>query len=526
METAKGEFALRKYLFFAVFSSGMVTLAVEMAAERLLGNVFGTSNLVWSSIIGLILIYLTAGYFVGGKWADKHPNYSTFFKVMLLGAFSAGVVPLVSRPVLRFAAAAFDSLELGVLFGSFAAVMILFIIPITLLGTISPFAIRLALTDTGQAGVTSGRIYAISTLGSFIGTFLPVLVFIPLVGTTYTFVTMSAYLMLVALVGFGISEGWKKAVKWLWAPLLLALVVWLWAGGALKTTMGQVFEQESSYNYIEVIEDNRFVMLRLNDGQGVHSMYHPEILDYRGPWSQFLSGPFFNAPGYHPQDIERIAIVGLAAGTTARQATAVFGDVSIDGYEIDPAIIAVGEEFFGMTMPNLNAVAADGRWGLSKSEYRYSLIAIDAYRPPYIPWHLTTVEFFEMTRQHLTEDGVLVINVGRSNNDRSLIDALVTTLGQVFPSIHIMDIPNTFNSMVYATVQPSSIENLAQNYSALILNPDVHPLLLTSIERTLSNYQPLPEPSIIFTDDKAPVEWVVNRMVLNYVLSGDYEELK
>jgi hypothetical protein len=255
-------------------------------------------------------------------------------------------------------------------------------------------------------------------------------------------------------------------------------------------------------------------------------MYHPEILDYSGPWSQFLAGPFLNSPGYSIEDVDRIAIIGLAAGTTARQATEVFGDIPIDGYEIDPAIIEVGKQYFGMTMPNLNAIAVDGRWGLSKSEYQYSLIGIDAYRPPYIPWHMTTVEFFELTKEHLTEDGVLVINVGRSNNDRSLIDALVTTLAEVFPSIHVMDIPYTFNSMVYATVQITTLDNLVQNYGELVNQSDVHPLLISAIERTAINYQPLPEPTIVFTDDKAPVEWVVNRMVLNYVFSGDYEELK
>jgi spermidine synthase len=427
---------------------------------------------------------------------------------------------------LRFAASAFDSLELGVLLGSFLTVMVLFIIPITLLGTISPFAIRLAISDAQQAGKISGRIYAISTLGSFIGTFLPVLVFIPLIGTTFTFVFMSVYLMLIALVGLARSEGWKKAVVWLWMPLLLALFAWILAGGNLKTTEGQIHEQESAYNYIEVLERNQFVLLRLNDGQGVHSMYHPVVLDYSGPWSQFLAGPFFNPPGHGIEDVDRIAIIGLAAGTTARQATEVFGGIPIDGYEIDPAIIEVARQYFGMTMPNLNAIAADGRWGLSKSDYQYSLIGIDAYRPPYIPWHLTTVEFFELTKEHLTEEGVLVINVGRSNNDRSLIDALVTTLMEVFPSIHVMDIPNTFNSMVYATAQTTSMDNLVQNYANLISDPNVHPLLIKAIERTAVNYQPLPEPTIVFTDDKAPVEWVVNRMVLNYVFSGDYEELK
>src|SRR5512139_1755685 len=165
-----------KYLYFTVFAAGMVTLAIELAASRLLGTVFGTSNLVWASIIGLILIYLTIGYFIGGRWADKSPYFTTLYKILAWGAFSAGLIPLIARPVLRLAANAFDFLQVGVLFGSFIAVLILFSLPVTLLGTISPFAIRLAIHDPDQAGSISGKIYAISTLGSFVGTFLPVLV--------------------------------------------------------------------------------------------------------------------------------------------------------------------------------------------------------------------------------------------------------------------------------------------------------------------------------------------------------------
>ena len=516
---------MRRYLYFSVFSSGLVTLTVELSASRLLGNVFGTSNLVWASIIGLILIYLTAGYFLGGKLADRRPHPQVFFSVMLWGAFTAGVVPLVSRPLLRAAATAFDQLQMGDLIGSFVVVMVLFIIPVTLLGMVSPFAIRLAITKPEEAGGISGRIYAISTLGSFIGTFLPVLLLIPLLGTTNTFITASLYLMIVALVGLGKSEGWKKVLVWLWMPALLALFAVLWASGALKNTPGQVFEAESAYNYIEVIQENGYTMLRLNDGQGVHSIYHPDDLDYGGPWEQFLAGPFYY-PGQRPEDVKRIAIIGLAAGTTARQATAVFGAVPIDGYEIDPLIIEIGREYFGMTMPNLNAYAVDGRWGLYTSEKQYTLIGVDAYRPPYIPWHLTTQEFFQLTKDHLTENGVLVINVGRTPTDRSLIDALVTTLRTVFPSVHVMDVPNSLNSMVYATVVPTTFEDIVRNYAAMRDDPDIHPLLLTAMERVILNDQPIPGATIVFTDDKAPVEWVVNKMVLDFIFTGEYEVLQ
>ena len=517
----------RRFLFFAVFSSGMTTLAIELAASRLLGTVFGTSNLVWASIIGLILIYLTVGYAVGGKMADKYPHHKYFYLIMLWGAFTAGVIPLVSRPVLRFAADAFDQLQLAVLFGSFFAVLVLFIVPIVLLGMMSPFAIRLAIKNPEEAGQVSGRIYAVSTLGSFIGTFLPVLIFIPLIGTTKTFLVFSFYLMLVALIGLGISEGWKLALKWAWIPILLLMLALLFGGGKIKQSEGQVYEAESAYNYIQVVVKDDTYKLRLNEGQGYHSVYKEDKFIYYGPWMQFLAGPFFNEAPYALEEVERIAIVGLAAGTTARQATEVFGDVPIDGFEIDPEIIEVGQEYFGMNMPNLNAIAEDGRWGLAHSEYKYDLIAVDAYRPPYIPFHLTTVEFFQIASEHLTEDGVLVINAGRSPEDRSLVDALAATLSEVFASVHVMDVPNTFNTMIYATKQETGFGALLANYFELEEDLGEESLLLQAIAIAYNEQRPTVLSETIFTDDLASIEWIVNNMVVSFLMvdqaEGAYE---
>jgi len=517
---------MKRYLYFAVFASGMTTLAVEFSASRLLGNVFGNSNVVWASIIGLILIYLTAGYFVGGWWADRSPHAGTMYTVLAWGAFLSGLVPLVANPVLRLAADAFDQLELGLLFGSFSAVLVLFSAPVTLLGTISPFAIRLAITDAQQAGRISGRIYAISTLGSFIGTFLPVLVLIPLVGVTRTFLIFSGFLVFVALGGLWLVGGWRAAFPWIWMPAVLALLAILLSGRPIKTTSGQIYESESAYNYIQVLERDSYRYLRLNEGQGVHSVWHPSILDYDGPWEQFLVAPFFNPPEYRPERVESMAIIGLAAGTTARQATEVFGPIPIDGYEIDPQIIQVGREFFGMNLPNLNAIAQDGRWGLEHSSRRYTIIGIDAYRPPYIPPHLTTLEFFQMVRQHLSEDGSMVINVGRSPTDRRLIEGLVGTLSKVFPSIYVMDVPGSFNSIVYATVIPTQIENLYQNLLHLYPRSDVHPVLIRAMETMVAYQQPTPQSQTVYTDDLAPIEWETNNMVLNYLFFGDVEVLR
>ena len=515
-----------RYLYFAVFASGMTSLAIEMTAFRLLSPSFGDSNLVWASIIGLILIYLTLGYFIGGRWADRSPSPRTMYGILAWGAFTAGLVPLVARPVLRMAADAFDLLQVSVLFGSFTAVLVLFIVPITLLGMISPFAIRLAISDPLQAGRISGRIYAISTLGSFTGTFLPVLALIPWIGTTLTFLTFSGFLLLVALAGLWLTAGRRGALALLWMPLLLAVLAWLFAFRPIKSTAGQIYESESAYNYIQVLEVDGYRLLRLNEGQGVHSMWHPTQLDFNGPWEQFLAAPFFNPPPFGTERVQSMAIVGLAGGTTARQATAVFGPIPIDGFELDPAIIRVGREYFDMNEPNLNAIAQDGRWGLAHSSKRYTIIGVDAYRPPYIPWHLTTREFFQTARDHLTEDGALVINVGRAPNDRRLIDGLVSTIRTVFPSVYVMDLPGTFNSIVYATAQPTKIENLYENYLALSARKDVHPLLIQSIQNIIMYQQPAPEgEGVVFTDDWAPIEWITNNMVLRFVLFGEMEDV-
>jgi spermidine synthase len=519
------ENSMRRYLLFTVFISGMTTLAAELAAGRLLGNVYGTSNIIWSTVIGLILIYLSVGYSIGGRWADVNPSLALMYKILAWGALTLGIVPVIAGPVLTAAANAFDFLQVGMLGASFVAVLILFSVPITLLGMISPFAIRLSLDDPARAGQISGRIYAVSTWGSFLGSFLPTLVTIPALGTRFTFVLFSLLLLGVALVGLARSGGTRQLLPYVWMPMLLVLAAALSSGQAIKQSAGQIYETESAYNYIQVADQNGFTILRLNEGQGVHSIYHPDILQYNGPWDQVLVGPYFYADR-QPADVERVAIVGLAAGTTARQLTAVYGDIPIDGFEIDPEIVRVGQEHFGMTMPNLNIIIGDGRWNLEQSPYTYDIIAVDAYRPPYIPPHMTTQEFFQIAADHLTEDGVLTLNSASVPGDRRLINGLATTMGTIFPSIYTVEIPSSLNTMIFATKQPTSAENFAANLVRLSTDPDVHPLLVASMQTAFSSLQSGYEMTTVFTDDHAPIEWIVNDMVIRFILGGGTQYLQ
>ncbi len=166
--------------------------------------------------------------------------------------------------------------------------------------------------------------------------------------------------------------------------------------------------------------------------------------------------------------------------------------------------------------------------GLANRDKLYQVISVDAYRPPYIPPHLTTHEFFQTVSDHLTPDGVMVINVGRAPNDRRLVDALFRTISQIFPSVYISDLPLSFNTLIYATKTPTSVSNLAANIDLLEQLGDPPPLLMKSLYIAFKNLQPSPQTDekVVFTDDQSPVEWITNNMILKFLVSDQMEQLQ
>lgn len=511
-----------RYLYFTVFASGMTTLAIELSASRLLGNIYGTSNLVWANIIGLMLVYLTVGYFLGGRWADRSPKYSTFYRIIIWGAFLSGIVPLVARPVLRGAAEAVNDLNAGVAIGSFIGVLVLFSIPVTLLGCVSPFAIRLAIKEAHEAGKTSGTLYAISTLGSILGTFAPVLLLIPNLGTAKTFLTISVVLLAIGFLGLFLTEG-KKVLRLLWMPPGLILLAVLVLSGPTRPApdgMKLLYERDSAYNLIQIVEDsNGTRYLLLNEGQGYHSQWNPNGQFYRRTWDYFLAAPYFNNVPFTTADVHNICIIGLAGGTIAHQYTDAYGPIPIDGIEIDPAIIEASRQYLDLTMSNLHVIIGDGRYELNRLDKKYTVIGIDAYRVPYVPWHLTTQEFFEEIRDHLTENGVVVINVGRTDTDRRLVEAMTQTMLQVFPTAHTMDVPDSFNTILVATRQPTVTENLARNMA--LVDQSQYPLIFQTLTLAFQTLVPTQTSDVVFTDDHAPVETIIDDMVIDYLLEGN-----
>jgi spermidine synthase len=509
----------RALLLLIVFVGGMTSLGVELTASRLLDPFFGNSLIIWAVLIGMVLLYLTVGYYVGGKWADRKPYYRVLYQITAWSAFLIGVVPFVARPVLLWSVQGFAQYSAGILAGSLLGVVALFSIPVTLLGCVSPFAIRLSMEEQGveSSGNVAGGLYALSTVGSLVGTFLPVLVLIPNIGTRNTFLLFSFVLLAVSLVGL-FWELKARALAYLLMPLALILLIAALPGGVIKPvqTGKLLHETESAYNYIQVVQWGDEVWLKLNEGQGIHSIYNPESVLVDGVWDYFLIAPYFNNPPYTADQVGSLALIGSAAGTVAKEYTAVYGPIPIDGAEIDPEIIRVGREYFDMNEPNLDAVAQDGRYFLVNSPRKYDVIAIDAYRPPYIPFHLTTREFFAEVRAHLTENGVVAINVGRTRDDWSLVEALASTLKAEFPNIYLVDLKHAgqelINVLVVATKQPTRLENLAAN-TALMTDP----ILRQVAEESVTRAEEFTTPTVVFTDDKAPVEQVVHGLILSFI---------
>ncbi len=507
----------RRYLFLTVFVAGMSTLAIEFTASRLLQTVYGTSNIVWANVIGLVLLSLTVGYFIGGRVADRYPVASVFYGLVTAAGFAAIFFLLLTGAILRDASAALAVMNVNAVAGSLVLVVLALVVPVTLLGCLSPFAIRLAVQDVSEAGRISGRVYAISTLGSLLGTYLPVLIIIPLAGSRLTSVIFGSALLVVGLVGLWRSTGNRAArLGSLILPFLLLPALAFWLRGGIKTYAGQLYETESAYNYIQVIRRGDCNYLLLNEGQAYHSFYCdggrvPEI----SVWSVMLAAPYFNAD---PAPPKRMAVVGLAAGTIPKQFTRVFGPITIDGIELDPAIIDAGHEYFALNEPNIRAITGDGRYELSRLSGPYDVITIDAYKVPYIPWHLTTREFFIEASDRLSKHGVLAINVGRVPDDRRLIDAVGATLLSVFPTVHAIDVPDTLNTILVATKQPTTIGDLRANLTALADDED--PLLRDALTAAAANIAPLGSGGPVMTDDLAPIEFISDSIVIRYLLDA------
>ena len=415
---------------------------------------------------------------------------------------------------------AFANYSVGSFLGSLLGTILLFAVPITLLGCVAPFAIRLAVHDLQRAGNIAGSLYALSTVGSIVGTFLSVLVMIPTIGTARTLIVFGLVLLVASVIGLG-----RPA---LWLGVIIGVVLLILPPAPIKPDPGMIAERESPYNYIQVIQVNGIRELLLNEGVAIHSIYNPAAANDPNPlahltrayWDYVLVAPYFNL-NHSLDSIHHTAIIGMGAGTMAKELTYFYGPVPIDGVEIDPDIIQMGRQYFGLNEPNVQAITQDGRYYLRTTSKQYDLISVDAYQTPYIPFQMTTEEFFREVGQHLTPDGSVVINVGRTPADVRLVDVIARTMRAIFPAVYVINVPAPpgtliLNSLIVANRQPATLAMIGARMQEL-QNPVLRALAQQAVQNT-SIIQPTT--GLVFTDDHAPVEQVVDNMIIHYLRTG------
>ena len=495
----QGRFALGAL----VFGAGIGSLATEISASRLLAPYFGSSTVVWANLIGLVLASLSLGYWLGGRLADRRPEPRLLGALVVGAGMAVALVTFLARPLLDLTVEGLDRTSDGAIVGSFFAVLLLFAPAVVLLGAVSPFAIRLALDDVSDAGSTAGRFYALSTAGSLVGTFVPALVAIPLVGTQRTLLGTAAILAASGSLLLG-----RRSLVVAVALGVLVLV----PPGAVKATTGLLHEETSRYQYIQVVgKPSGQRVLHLNEGVAVHSVWRPDTVLTGGEWDMFLA-----VPPLLDRPLRRVAILGNAAGTTARALGVYYPAAHVDGVELDPAVTRVGRRWFGLgDNPNLTVHTADARPFLRRTNERYDLIVVDAYHQPYVPFYLATREFFRLARERLAPGGILALNVASVPGDEELVRRLAGTVRTEFDQTLIWPALR-FNQAVLALDRPAPLPVLRRRLLRRS-GPSDLAVLRRLLARRVQTVAPSSDP---WTDDRAPVEWVTDRMIVEFAAEG------
>ena len=481
-----------------MFVVGAASLGSEIALARLVAPYFGASTIVWANTIAVVLVALSLGYWWGGRLADRHPDARVMSGLVVAAGAGLAAVSLVARPLLDAGTRALDSISAGAFVGSLLAVLILSALPLIALGMITPFALRLSLATIERSGTVAGQLYGLSTAGSLVGTFLAALVLIPLAGTHRTFL---AFALALAVVGSVRRPGWGIPVAAAAAVLLVL------PPSPIKPTSADgkvIYETETPYQYARVIQSSDGSRrLELNEGLAVHSLYRPATYLTGDYWDEFLVLPravALAAPA-------RVAILGDAAGTIARAYGHYFPFTQVDGVELDGRLADIGRRFFDLRGPRLHLITADARPFLRQSHTRYDSIFLDAYRQPYIPFYLVTREFFELARAHLAPGGTLVVNVGHPQGSTELEKAVSATLATVFAHV-VRDPSQSTNTILLASMSAPTARAMTTGG----LPADLQPVALATAARLVPALRGGP----VYTDDRAPVEYLIDRSIISY----------
>ncbi|MGN0400818.1 MAG: spermidine synthase [Acetatifactor sp.] len=493
----------RLFLYFTEFFAGMSVMAVELGASRLLAPYFSSSQIVWTIIIGTIMIAMALGNIYGGRSADKKPNPDRLYGRILIAAVWIAAIPVLGKYIiLGISAVVIFTVNTGFLiWAAFAACMIIFVFPLFLLGTVTPSLVKYSVDSLEDSGRTVGNLGAFNTVGSIIGTFLPTFVTIPAVGTSVTFLIFSGILLALALIYFISSRtGRKRSVA---ASLIFVVCCVLgWSDSFAFWEKDLAYEGESVYNYLQVQEDESRVVLSTNVLFGVQSVLMKEE-GLTGMYYDYAMAAPLMTTKQKPEECE-VLILGMGTGTYATQCRRYFGDMSIEGVEIDDKITALAAEYFALP-ENVKVTTYDGRAFLNAIDKKYDVIMVDAYQDITIPFQMSSVEFFTLVKEHLNQGGVMVVNMNmRGSGEGNINQYLADTISEVFPRVYTADVKGSTNRELFASDHPGMVEELGKKQA--VMQQEGNRELAAMMGRVLEELTVYEAGNYLLTDDKAPVE--------------------
>ena len=488
------------FLYLTEFFAGMSVMAVELGASRLLAPYFSSSQIVWTIIIGTIMIAMALGNIYGGKSADKSPNPDKLYGRILIAAVWVALIPVAGKYIVLGISALliFTVNNNFLIIAAFCACMVIFVFPLFLLGTVTPSLAKYSVSSLDDSGRTVGTLGAFNTIGSIIGTFVPTFVTIPAVGTSITFLIFAGILIVLSVIYFVSSRvGYKKII--ISGVIFVSCCVFGHGDSFAFWQKDLTYEGESIYNYLQVSEDDKQVSLSTNVLFGVQSVYMKDDT-LTGLYYDYAMAAPLMVPDKNPDSMEML-ILGMGTGTYATQCRKYFGDMNIEGVEIDEKITKLSRKYFALP-DDINVTTYDGRAFLNASDRKYDVIMVDAYQDITIPFQMSSVEFFRLVKSHLNENGVMVVNMNMRGNDHGDINQyLADTISSVFGNVYTVEVDNSTNRELFASDNNDMMGVLNDNISG-IKDADLR-FMMNKVRDNSIAYN---AGKLIMTDDNAPVE--------------------
>jgi spermidine synthase len=479
-------------------------MTIEMSAARLMAPHLGSALPVWASLIAWVLVSAATGYVVGGKLSTRPMRRLFPPALLVVSALLVLVLPFAGPPCLRAVAGLLTGKSLLAAAGGAAALAVLLGLPVLLLGAAVPVIIRLLVHEKDEAGKAAGMVQAFSTAGSIAGTLVPAFWSIQAVGTRATFAGFAVVLLLAGLWGLAASMGARALLVLAAAAALLAVRAVPGPDAAAGARLLHV--EETLYHTAWVVErEGGLRELKIDDGLTDQSASRGGEPAMFGSWPQLAMAALIGSGKTPPA---RALIVGLAGGTVAALLHRTFPDMAIEAAEIDAGLVDIGRKYFGLPAA-VSTRIMDGRVAAASSSSTYDVVILDAYRGAYVPFHLATVEFFEILRKRLRPGGIVAVNLLGSPGEDALAEAVGTTLLRVFPVVRRLRVAQGINTVLFASGGP-----IGEAVRCAGACDDPLELRALELAGKLEAFEP-PAGLEPLTDDLAPVETLTHRVVLD-----------